>query len=101
MILSQFTARAVRKSAKQSTNDFDRVLADLGRNSDEEEGGFSSDSDDEDGGEGGESGDETDEAWDAADALEIAQLEEEQEDIMLMPEEVRFAKVALEKVRVV
>ena len=98
-ILSQFTAGAVRKSNKQNANDFDRVLNDLGRNSDDEEDQIS-DSDDEDGEEAGESGDETDEARDAADDLEIAQLEEEQEDITLTAEEVRSAKAVLEKVRI-
>ncbi|PIL35261.1 hypothetical protein GSI_01986 [Ganoderma sinense ZZ0214-1] len=97
-ILSQFTARAVKKAGKQTTNDFDRVLKDLGRNSDDEEGQFSSDEDEDEGADGGESGDETDEARDAADALEIAQLDEEQEDIELTAEETRSAKAALEKI---
>ena len=91
---------AVSKANKQSTNDFDRVLSDLGRNSDDEGGvQFSDDEEEEGGEEGGESGEETDEARDAADAREIAQLEEEQEDIVLTPKEARGAKIALEKVR--
>ena len=98
VILSQFTAGMVKKSAKQNANDFNRALNDLECNSDDDEDQSSSDSNDEDNEEGGESGDETDEAHDVADELEIVQLEEEQEDIALMLEEVRSAKAVLEKV---
>ena len=46
-----------------------------------------------------DAGNETDEARDAADDLELEQLEEEQADIVLTPEEIALGKNALEKVR--
>lgn len=96
-ILSQFTARATQKAREQALNEFDKVLKDLGRNSDDEDGlAYSDDEEVED--EGGQSGDETDEARDAADDLEIEQLEDEQAEITLTLEEARTGKIALEKV---
>ena len=101
-ILSQFTARAAGKAKKQSATDFDHVLDDLGKNSDDEQDiASSSDEEDEDlEGDENEAGNETDEARDAADELELELLEEEQADIVLTAEEVALGKAALEKVGV-
>lgn len=97
-ILSQFSARAANKAKKQSATDFDRVLTDLGKNSDDEADPASS-SDEELEEDENDAGNETDEARDAADDLELEQLEEEQADIVLTPEEIALGKNALEKVR--
>ena len=84
---------------KQSTTDFDRVLTDLGKNSDDEADPASSSDEDIGDDDDDDTGNETDEAHDAADDLELEQLEEEQADIVLTPEEIALGKRALEKVR--
>ena len=103
-ILSQFSARAASKAKNQNTTDFDRVLKDLSKNSDNEPDFASSDEDkDEDGGPNADehdAGNEMDEACNAADELKIEQLEEEQADIILTAAEAVLGKMALEKVSV-
>ena len=103
-ILSQFSAHVANKAKKQNTTDFDRVLKDLSKNSDDELDFASSNEDeDEDGGPDADEhdmGNKMDEACDTADELKLEQLEEEQVDIILTAAEVALGKVALEKVSI-